>query len=42
MIDLRNLTPKQQKFAAFLGSYGYSEEQITKELEKVEDEDEDE
>lgn len=36
MIDLRNLTPKQQKYAAFLGSYGYSEEQIIKELEKVE------
>lgn len=36
MIDLRNLTEKQQKYAAFLGSYGYSEEQIIKELEKVE------
>lgn len=39
MIDLRNLNTKQQKFAAFLGSYGYSEEQIIKELEKVENND---
>lgn len=38
MIDLRNLTEKQQNFAAFLGSYGYSEEQIIKELERVENE----
>lgn len=40
MIDLRNLTEKQQKYAAFLGSYGYSEEQIIKELERVKDENE--
>lgn len=40
MIDLRNLTPKQQKYAAFLGSHGYSEEHIIIELEKVENENE--